>query len=162
MWRQGPNALPIGVRSAGRPYAPQYHRSRCGYHRRAVRSNASMPPQSQPVFLRRSLAVIKRPVRLWRRSTDSRLRCVLPRSGRWQVCIVEYVALAVLRLCDRDVPARKALVERSDLLVEEKTLAERSVAARATLLQQTKTRARPLFRCVTLSASLSRQSSGMA
>jgi hypothetical protein len=46
------------------------------------------------------------------------------------VCIVEYVVLAVLRLCDRDVSARKALVERSEFLVEEKTLAERSVAAR--------------------------------
>jgi len=46
------------------------------------------------------------------------------------VCIVEYLVLAVLRLCDRDVSARKALVERSEFLVEEKTLAERSVAAR--------------------------------
>jgi hypothetical protein len=59
---QNPNALPTGVHSAGRLYAPQYHRSQCGYHRRPVRSNPSMPPQSQPVFLRRSWAVIKRPV----------------------------------------------------------------------------------------------------
>src|SRR6059058_2218066 len=69
---QGPNALPTGVRSAGRPYAKQYHRSRCGYHCRPVRSNPSMPPQSQPVFLRRT--------------------------RRWKVCIVQYVTLAVLRL----------------------------------------------------------------
>src|SRR6516164_1281040 len=66
--------------------------------------------------------------KLRRGSAGNRLRCVLARTRRWQVCIVQYVAVAVLRLGDRDVPARKALVERSE--VEEKTLAERSVAAR--------------------------------
>src|SRR5262249_46491074 len=42
--------------------AQQYHRSRCGYHARLmkpVKSNPSMPPQSEPVFLRRSRAVVK-------------------------------------------------------------------------------------------------------
>ena len=62
MWSPRPECASNRVRSAGRPYAQQYHRSRCGYHRRLVRSNPSMPPQSQPVFLQRSRAVMKRPV----------------------------------------------------------------------------------------------------
>ena len=57
--------LPTGVRSAGRPYAQQYHRSRCGYHCRPVRSNLSIAPQSQLVFLQRSRAVMKRRASAW-------------------------------------------------------------------------------------------------
>jgi hypothetical protein len=39
--------------------APQYHRSQCGYLGRPMKSNPSMSPQAQHVFLPRSRAVMK-------------------------------------------------------------------------------------------------------